>query len=79
MDTRSFAERCRDKLGIKGITQEEWKAQFETRQVLEHSQYAAMSDAGPGEFLPLCRIISQDTSVRPRRVLEILETEEWSR
>ena len=79
MDTRSFAERCRDKLGIKGVTQEEWKAQFETRQVLEHSQYAAMSDAGPDEFLPLFRRISQDTSVRPRRVLEILETEERSR
>ena len=79
MDTRSFAERCRDKLGIKGVTQEEWKAQLETRKVLEHLQYAAMSDAGPDVFLSLIRMISRNTKVRVIRVLEILETEERSR
>jgi hypothetical protein len=78
MDTRSFAERCRAKLGIKGVTREEWKAQFESRKVLEHPLYDAMSAAGENEgtFGPLAFKVSRQTNVGIYRVLEILGEEE---
>lgn len=56
-------------------------AKEETRKVLEHPLYAAMSDASETEctFARLVFKIRRDTDVGPCRILDILSEEERSR